>query len=117
MDKKNQFNLDIITLHCYRQDERKADEIFICYQGKKIWPSDKKYKKITVGKHTLNFRIPQIEQNESIVLELWDYDFFSPNDHLGTFNMLINEKGGPYRTDLDLKESRNAKYTLEWEAH
>ena len=111
----NTVTLYIIRVYCYRQEERKADEIFIRYKGKRVWPINKRYEKMTEGEHNIRLEIPEINQNEKVTLELWDYDYLVPNDKLGTFNLMANEKGGPYKTDLNQEKGRNAKYTIEWE--
>ena len=55
-----------------------------------------------------------LKQNE---IEIWDYDFISPNDLLGVVKVYIDEPGGPYSTDMvpNKKETKRARYTLEWE--
>ncbi len=116
MQNTNTYNLHIISLNCYRQDESDGDEVFIKYKKERAWPLDSKYKKVTEGNYKANFNIAGINKGEVVELELWDYDLLTANDKLGVFSMLINERGGPFNTDLS-NSTGNSKYSLEWEVH
>ena len=105
----------ILNLNCYRQDEADGDEVFLSIDGKKVWPADSKFVKIKEGDQKVGLEIDAIQNGSTLALELWDYDFWTPNDKLGEFNMLINEKGGPFNTDMTIKDSKSAKYSIEWE--
>ena len=106
-------NLRLLKLKCYRQGESDADEVFIKYDGGRIWPAKSKYHKVSEGEVEVNLDIAGLKRNSNVQLELWDYDFLSPNDQLGTFNMLIDERGGPFTTDLS--STGGTRYSLEWE--
>jgi hypothetical protein len=60
----------------------------------------------------LEVEIDGIEENQDVVIEVWDWDLLSPNDKLGTFTL-------PIESDIDmvqnLKETNKAKYSLDWE--
>jgi len=117
MAEATTYTLNLLKINCYRQDEGDGDEVFLKYKKERIWPLNTKYKKITEGECDLKVDIPAIKHGETVEIELWDYDFLTPNDKLGVFKMLINEKGGPFVTDLQTKASMGAKYSLEWELH
>ena len=103
----------LLKLHCYISDE-KADEVFLKKDKKRVWPTDKKYIEMTDSELKLGLDIPA-ERDDMIELELWDYDTWSPNDKLGTFKMLVDQRGGPYTSDLLGEKGSGAKYSLEWE--
>ena len=108
-------SLHITKLHCYRQDEKDGDEIFIRHNKKKIWPEDSKYQRMEEGKYDLNIVLPNIEVDNKVELELWDYDFLTPNDLLGTFLFHMDKWGGPYKTDIKTDaQGVLGKYMIEW---
>lgn len=109
------FSLRLNLLHCYLQEESDGDELFIKYEGKRIWPVEKKYEKAKRGTIDVKLRIDDLDKHCNLRIELWDYDFFTPNDKLGVFKMQLNERGGPFTTDLTTKSG--AKYSLEWEVY
>ncbi|ELR69372.1 hypothetical protein C900_05062 [Fulvivirga imtechensis AK7] len=110
------YKLRLLKLNCYRQNEADGDEIFIKYQNKRVWPLNSKYQKLNEGSAKLNLDISGIEKESMVTLELWDYDLFTPNDMLGTFSMLVNERGGPFTTDLKRDMGTDdSKYSIEWE--
>ena len=116
MSTKMIYNVRVLKLNCYRQNEADGDEVFIKYQNKKVWPLDSKYQKLSEGSAKLNFDVLGIERDSIVTLELWDYDLFTPNDKLGSFSMLVNERGGPFTTDMKRdKGSDDSKYSIEWE--
>lgn len=105
-------------LHCYFVEESEYDDVFLKYNGKKIWPIDKKQQPIMMDTTTeLNLEIKELSRNQEVVIELWDWDFLSPNDKLGTFTLHIEGEPGTYSTDMvrNLRETKKAKYTLDWE--
>jgi len=116
MSESETFTCHLLRLHCYLSDEQDGDEVFLKYKGKRIWP-EKKYVNVKEGPTDLDINIEGITSREPIEIEIWDYDFWSPNDRLGKCRMTIDSRGGPFRTDLAAeKEGDQAKYTLEWEA-
>lgn len=116
MSNPVKYKVTLLNLFCYRQDEADGDEIFIKHQKERIWPSKAKYHKMTEGEAAVHVVIPDVEKDSMLSVELWDYDFLTPNDCLGTFSMLVNERGGPFTADLKReKGSDDARYSLEWE--
>ena len=110
------FTCHLLQLHCYLSDEPDGDEVFLKHKGKRIWPN-KKYKNVPVGATELDVTIEGIAPQEPVEIEIWDYDFLTPNDRLGKCRMIIDAQGGPFRTDLNPENvGDQAKYTLEWEA-
>lgn len=47
-------------------------------------------------------------------LALWEYDNFLFTHRLGKFTMLVNELGGPFKTDLLREGEDYASYSVEW---
>lgn len=116
MESVNTFTLMLRNLNCYLPDESDGDEVYIKFRDEKIWPEDKGYEKVNSGTYPLDLAIPDLNSGDTITLELWEHDLLSPNDLLGTFEMQIDQSGGPYNTDLKInqKESQSARYNLEW---
>ncbi len=108
----------LTRLHCYFVEERDYDDVFLKYNGKKIWPKNKKQQPIMMDTITdLDVEIKDLSRNQEVVIELWDWDFLSPNDKLGTFTLFIEGEIGSFSTDMvqNIKETTKAKYTLDWE--
>jgi hypothetical protein len=105
----------LLKLHCYISDESEDDEVFIKRNKENLWPQSEKYKQMSGGAEIVNVDINDIERGASIELELWDYDTWSPNDKLGIFKMVVDERGGPFTSDLIVEKGSGAKYSLEWE--
>ncbi len=116
IEKKHTLILN--RLHCYFVEESEYDDVFLKYNGKKIWPKDKKQQPMMMDTtKDLDIELQNISRNQEVVIELWDWDFISPNDKLGTFNMIVEGDSGPFSTDMiqNRKETKKAKYTLDWE--
>ncbi|UII30321.1 hypothetical protein LVD17_18680 [Fulvivirga ulvae] len=105
----------LLKLYCYRQEENDGDEVYMRYNDQRLWPKKEKYCKMDKGEVTINAKIKNIKNNEVLSIELWDYDVISRDDKLGLFTMLVDEKGGPFRTDMLADNEHGAKYSLEWE--
>lgn len=115
---QNTRTLLLSRLHCYLVEEHEYDEVFLKYRNKRIWPKNKKWQAIMMDTTTeLEVEIDGMEKYQDVVIELWDWDLLSPNDKLGTFTLLIEDDAGPFSSDMvqNLKETRKAKYTLDWE--
>lgn len=105
--------LHLLKLNCYQSDETKADEVFIKWNGRKIWPAERKYLEMSDEVVKIGLTL-EIDLGSQVLLELWDYDLISANDKLGEFKMMVDQKGGSFTTDL-VSGSGRAKYSLEWE--
>lgn len=106
----------INKIHCNVPEEIDKDEMFLKYDGHKFWPTDGKYFRIDVNE--------KVEINQDLdvpegwnEIELWDYDFVTLNDHLGTFKIKVDDSPGKYSASmiLNTKETKSASYFLEWE--
>ncbi len=99
---------------CILNDEIDKDEVYLKLKGKKIWPSGSAYKSIDSGERTpvdIDFEHEEGEMD----IELWDFDYMSRNDHLGTFTMKVDDHKGNYTTSMRLKDEKStASYILEW---
>ena len=111
------YTVKLLHLHCYANEEIKEDEIYIKYNGKKIWPTDKKYVQLKPGeKMEINVDIPDVPHGQTVELEVWDWDMWSANDHLGTAKMIINGSGGPYLVDMKPSSAEEtARYSIQWQ--
>ena len=107
---------NLINIHCHVPDESDLDEVYLKYNGKKIWPS-KRYRQLKPGATPVETEIKDLEREGFMEIELWDYDFLSRNDLLGKFRMPLDQAGGPFTTDLTKEGNTSAAYTLEWEFH
>lgn len=120
MDSIRSYTLQLSRLHCYFVEESEYDDVFLKYNGKRIWPKDKKQQPIMMDTTTkIEVEIDGLSRNQEVVIELWDWDFLSPNDKLGTFTLKVEGDSGPFSTDMvqNLKETKKAKYTLDWEVY
>jgi len=108
--------IKIKSIHCYAHEESDGDEVFLKLNGKKIWPEGEKYHQMKDQSAEVNVVVPALKVNEFVEMEVWDYDFWSPNDLMGKIRMLIDKPGGPYTTDMQLAESdQMARYSIVWE--
>lgn len=120
MAAKKTYTMQLNRLYCYMVEEHDYDDVYLKMDGNKIWPTNRKNQPMHMDtSSSLQVTIPGIEDGQKIVIELWDWDFLSRDDLLGTFTMLIEETGGPFTTDMiqNTKETNTAKYTLEWEIY
>jgi len=108
-----QYKLRILNLKCYLSDESDGDEIYLISKGKRIWPEKENYKTITVENTKLGLEYG-IEKGGEMHIELWDYDTFSANDHLGEI-IIPAEKHGHYKNDFVKVGKDKSRYALEWE--
>lgn len=113
-----QYTLKLNKINCFMQDEGDGDEVYLKYKGERIWPLKDRYITVKDGdEQEVNVEIASLGNGTTIEIELWDYDILTENDRLGVFKMLVNERGGPFTTDLRDVKPMGAKYALEWEVH
>ena len=110
-------HIKLLYLYCKLNDEVDKDEVFLKYEGKKVWPLGS-YKSINSDeKKAVNKEFVH-KADHSMVIELWDFDFLSKNDLLGTFTMRVDEedRASIYFTTMKVaREGSTASYMLEWE--
>lgn len=107
----------LLHLHCTLNEEVDKDEVYLKYEGRKLWPSGP-YKKIGSGEKLKIDKLFEHKTDHDMVVELWDFDFLSKNDLIGTFTMHIEEddRASTYFTTMKLAHSDStASYMLEWE--
>ncbi|MEM8894271.1 MAG: hypothetical protein AAGC88_06820 [Bacteroidota bacterium] len=107
----------LLHLYCYANEELKEDEIFLKHNGKKIWPTDKKYAELKPGeKVEVNVEVHDVEEGENLTIEVWDWDLLSANDHLGSATMTVDGPGGPYLVDMRPSTAEEtARYSIQWQ--
>ena len=116
VDSLSKVTLRLLQLHCYFVDENDFDDVFLMFDGKKIWPSDKKQQAIMMDTTTdLNLKIENLTLYQDVRIELWDWDLLTPNDLLGTFNLIIEGKNQQFSTDMIQNQATRARYTLVWD--
>lgn len=90
-------------------------ELFIKFQGKKLWPTDQKYKSMASQIETMNIEIPLIVADGAwIEIELWDYNHIFPSSKLGVFKFLVDGKGGPFVAELNREATKTCRYAINW---
>jgi hypothetical protein len=112
--------LRLTRLHCYFVEESEFDDVYLKYNGIKIWPKEKKQQPVMMDTVTdLDVEINNLSRNQEVVIELWDWDFLTPDDKLGAFRLFVEGDSGPFSTDMmqNLKETKKAKYTIDWEVY
>lgn len=110
--------INLTKLQCIVNDEIDEDEVYLKYNGKKIWPSEGIYKGIDVSEtFDLGVEIDVADPQQPAVIELWDFDYLSANDFLGTFEITLGDDTyGKFTTSMKLKEKEStASYILHWE--
>ena len=108
----------LTKLQCIVNDEVDEDEVFLKFEGNKIWPESGLYKSIDNSESfEVNVELEHPDPNTPIVIELWDFDYLSANDFLGTCEMTIgNDTEGSFSTSMKLREKGStASYILFWE--
>lgn len=107
--------IKILSIICNIPDEEDQDEIFLKLNDKKIWPAKSKFERIGVD-DKLDIKLAGKFNGSTLALELWDYDYTSRNDHLGTFHLELNEPPGNYGTILTPNDdvTDHADYMLNW---
>lgn len=108
----------LTNLQCIVNDEIDEDEVFLKYNGEKVWPESSLYKSIDNSEtFEVGIELEHPDPFQPIVIELWDFDYLSANDFLGTFEMTIgSDSSGSFSTSMKLKEKGStASYILFWE--
>jgi len=106
------------SIICECPEETDKDEIYLKFQGQKIWPENKKFIKID-SDETLPIGLKtKVTKLGWMAIELWEYDLTTKNDHLGDFHLEINsEEPSTNTTILSRKEdeAEKASYMLNWQ--
>lgn len=103
------------SVQCIVPDEIDKDEMYLKFNGEKIWPEGARYFRLDSGDHVaidLTVEVPE----GWVEIELWDFDYLSKNDFLGKFRFLVDRMTGDYSTSMSLDEDEGtASYVLNWE--
>lgn len=108
-------HIKLKALQCILNDEVDKDEVYLKLDGKKIWPHGM-YKQINSGEK-VPVDVTFEHSDDEMEIELWDFDFLSKNDHLGTFIIVPHGERGNFTASMRLhREGSTASYILEWQA-
>ena len=106
--------IQLINVHCILPDEIDMDELYLKHAGKKIWPKGSIYYRVDSGDTAPLNLIMELEEGWNEI-ELWDFDYLSRNDFLGTFKFKVDNTPGLYTTTMELVEKNStASYVLKW---
>ena len=107
--------IKLLRVHCTLPDEIDKDEMYLKYQGRKIWPKGFIYYRVDTGEVAPVNVTLELEDGWHEI-ELWDFDYLSRNDFLGTFRFLVDDNPGEYTNSMTLVEPNStASYILDWE--
>ncbi|PIB34190.1 hypothetical protein BFP72_01465 [Reichenbachiella sp. 5M10] len=107
--------IKISSVQCTLPDEIDKDEMYLKYEGKKVWPVGDRYFRIDTGDEVDIDMTLEVAQGW-VEVELWDFDYLSFNDHLGTFRFNVDAPKGEYSTSMELYEEKStASYIMKWE--
>ena len=102
-------------VRCNLPDEIDKDEMYLKHDGQKIWPEGSLYHRLDTGDVADIGVVLEVEEGW-VEVELWDFDYLSLNDHLGSFKFKVDDAPGAYTNSMKLEESDStASYFLEWE--
>ena len=110
--------IKLTSIICECPEETDKDEIYLKFQGQKIWPGDKKFIKIDSDEELPIGLKTKVTKLGWMTIELWEYDLTTSNDHLGDFHLDIeSELPGTNTTILSRNKegAERASYMLNWE--
>lgn len=103
------------SVQCTTPDEIDKDEMYLKYEGKKIWPEDERYFRVDTG-DVVEVNLEMMLPDGWTEIELWEFDFVTKNDFLGVFKFNLDNEVGEYDTSMTLLEKNStASYKLFWE--
>ena len=109
-----EYTIRLHSVLCYLPDET-VDEVYLKFDGKKIWPQEGKYSSMKEGVSAEVHVETSAIKGSSIAIELWEYDALSPDDKLGKFILEADKLGGPFTSDMIKEDKGKSKYGLTWE--
>lgn len=105
----------IKSVECSVPDEIDKDEMYLKYNGKKVWPIGDLYFRMDTD-DKVNVDLDLEVDNGWNEIELWDFDFVTFNDHLGNFKFFVDQSKGEFSTSMELfEEGSSASYIMRWE--
>jgi hypothetical protein len=108
--------IKLTSIKCNVPDEIDKDEMFLKYNGEKIWPSDAMFFRMDVDQKVSLEHVMEVPEGE-VEIQLWDFDYASLNDHLGSFIFKVDQEYGKFTCSMkaNTKETKSASYFLQWE--
>ena len=91
-------------------------EIVLKCNGKKLFPLDAKYYKIQAETAIpINIEMEVDEHSRPVMVELWEYRFFLPDDYIGLFKLEPLHKESKVVSEL-ANNAFSVMISLEWSA-
>lgn len=111
-----QYKLNLSTLIKYLDEEHDGDELYLKVDGKRIFPYDKKFFKMSSEALLLDLKFPVEELGKWIKIELWEYNFVFSDVLLGSFQLFMDKysENETFIADLHVVRGTKAKYSLTW---
>ncbi len=107
--------IKLVSVQCMLPDEVDKDEMYLKFNGNKIWPEGHLYYRLDEGELAEVNLTLEVEEGW-VEIELWDYDYMSRNDLLGSFGFKVDDTPGKYTNSMKLLEKDStASYFLKWE--
>ncbi|WP_420317004.1 hypothetical protein [Ekhidna sp.] len=104
--------LKLVSITCMQTDESDKDEIYLKVGEKKIWPVKSKFYPIDTDEEAainLGFNV----KAGKVCIDLWELDFISSNEILGSFIFEIDQSGSYSEMMSNLKGE--ASYILNYD--
>jgi len=109
--------IKLLHLHCMLNEESDKDEVFVKFNGHRVWPEHGRYHVMNSNERIALNIVLEHDPSKDLHVELWDWDLLSSNDLIGTFQMHVSANDyGKFTSSLKVAhEKSTASYLLEWE--
>jgi len=109
--------IKLLHLHCMLNEESDKDEVFLKFNGHRVWPEHGRYHAMNSNERIALNIVLEHDPSQELNVELWDWDLLSANDKIGTFVMQVRAGDyGKFTSSLKVANAGStASYLLEWE--